>query len=196
MTSTAVTRNLETRNFSAAIVAAHLEASRTRRNLDQWHAGLGPKPWNWNARPGSLREHSDPQDPNLRVTHTHTTISQDGHTLKLSGPAWLCQNCRDISVCIHCPCYHWPELEQEPQQELQQHPPQPPKRTGNSTNTLSKTPTYTLTKTLTLTLNPTPRPAPKETPDQPLWSHPLASNPTPQPKHPWAPRCGPHSETS
>ncbi len=107
MNSQGVTRNLKAKSYAAAIVAAHLAASRLRDEVDQWHSDAGPRPWNWQVRTASLREQSDPLDPHLRVTHA--TISPDGTTLKLSAPAWLCENCNNMSICAYCPCFHWPE---------------------------------------------------------------------------------------
>ena len=103
--------NLEARNHSRAIVAAYLRASELRTELDQWHSGAGPKPWGWQPHPGTLREQSDSQDPNLRVLHTHTTISGPDEMQRSSHPAWLCTNCNDRSICRLCPCLHWPRSE-------------------------------------------------------------------------------------
>ncbi len=115
MNSQTVTRNLKSKSYPAAIVAAHLAASRLRNEVDQWHSGAGPRPWNWQVRTSSLREQSDPLNPHLRVIHTHTTISPDAQTLKLSAPAWLCENCNNMSICQRCPCFHWSEPDQDSQ---------------------------------------------------------------------------------
>ena len=108
MASQAVTQNLKSKNYSVAIVAPHLTASRIRDEVDQWPSGTDPRPRNWKVRTNSFREQSDPRAPHMRVIHTHTTISPDGATLKLSGPAWICENCNDMSVSKYCPCFHWP----------------------------------------------------------------------------------------
>ena len=77
MNSQAVTRNLKSKSYPAAIVAAHLAASLLRNKVDQWHSGAGPRPWNWQVRtslpPGTIRP---PQPTPESHPHPHHHLTQ------------------------------------------------------------------------------------------------------------------------